>query len=64
MCGIFAGMTHRGLSTPDEHPFSIPPSRDKNDPMLTFYRDTFASQTARDQPICGMKRDRFRTGGD
>ncbi|MDT5256680.1 MAG: hypothetical protein QOD10_1760, partial [Mycobacterium sp.] len=31
-----------------------PPTRDKNDPMLTFYRDTFASQAAKDQPIYDM----------
>jgi asparagine synthase (glutamine-hydrolysing) len=34
-----------------KHPFITPPTRDKNDPMLAFYRDTFASQAARDQPI-------------
>ena len=34
-----------------KHPFTTPPTRDPNDPMLTFYRDTFASQAARDQPI-------------
>lgn len=34
-----------------KHPFTTPPTSDKNDPMLTFYRDTFASQAARDQPI-------------
>jgi len=38
----------------EKHPFTTPPSRDKNDPMLTFYRDTFASQAARDQPIYDM----------
>jgi hypothetical protein len=26
-----------------------------NEPMLAFYRDTFASQAARDQPIYDMK---------
>jgi asparagine synthase (glutamine-hydrolysing) len=39
-----------------KHPFSTPPARDKNDPMLAFYRDTFASQAARDQPIYDMKK--------
>ncbi|OBI82171.1 asparagine synthase (glutamine-hydrolyzing) [Mycobacterium sp. E740] len=39
-----------------KHPFTTPPTRDKNDPMLTFYRDTFASQAARDQPIFDMKK--------
>jgi len=34
-----------------KHPFSTPPTRTRNDPMLTFYRDTFASQAAKDQPI-------------
>lgn len=34
-----------------KHPFTTPPTRDANDPMLTFYRDTFASQAAKDQPI-------------
>ena len=26
-----------------KHPFTTPPTRSTNDPMLTFYRDTFAS---------------------
>jgi asparagine synthase (glutamine-hydrolysing) len=39
-----------------KHPFTTPPSRDKNDAMLTFYRDTFASQAAKDQPIYDMKK--------
>lgn len=39
-----------------KHPFTTPPTRDPNDPMLTFYRDTFASQAARDQPIYDMKK--------
>ena len=34
-----------------KHPFTTPPTRNPNDPMLTFYRDTFASQAANDQPI-------------
>ena len=39
-----------------KHPFTTPPTRDKNDPMLAFYRDTFASQAAKDQPIYDMKK--------
>ena len=39
-----------------KHPFTTPPTRDKNDPMHTFYRDTFASQAAKDQPIYNMKK--------
>ena len=39
-----------------KHPFTTPPSRDKNDPMLAFYRDTFASQAAQVQPIYNMKK--------
>jgi asparagine synthase (glutamine-hydrolysing) len=39
-----------------KHPFTTPPTRDKNDPMYTFYRDTFASQAAKDQPIYNMKK--------
>lgn len=34
-----------------KHPFTTPPTRHQRDPMLTFYRDTFASQAAKDQPI-------------
>ena len=30
-------------------PFTTPPTRNKNDPMLTFYRDTFAI-TCREGP--------------
>ncbi|WP_371194433.1 asparagine synthase (glutamine-hydrolyzing) [Glaciecola sp. SC05] len=37
-----------------KHPFTTPPSRDKHDPMLAFYHDTFASQAAKDQPIYNM----------
>jgi asparagine synthase (glutamine-hydrolysing) len=37
-----------------KHPFSAPPTRTRNDPMLAFYRDTFASQAAKDQPIYDM----------
>ena len=39
-----------------KHPFTTPPTRNKNDPMLAFYRDTFASQAAKDQPIYDMKK--------
>ncbi|MEH6569977.1 MAG: asparagine synthase (glutamine-hydrolyzing) [Halioglobus sp.] len=39
-----------------KHPFTTPPTRDKNDPMLAFYRDTFASQAARDQPLYDMEK--------
>ena len=39
-----------------KHPFTTPPTRDKNDPMLAFYRDTFASQAAKDQPLYDMKK--------
>jgi asparagine synthase (glutamine-hydrolysing) len=34
-----------------KHPFTTPPTRNPKDPMLEFYRDTFASQAAKDQPI-------------
>src|SRR3954453_6599392 len=37
-----------------KHPFTTPPTRSKDDPMLTFYRDTFASQAPKDQPIFDM----------
>lgn len=37
-----------------KHPFTTPPTRAANDPMLAFYRDTFASQAAKDQPIYDM----------
>ena len=39
-----------------KHPFTTPPTRNVNDPMLEFYRDTFASQAAKDQPIFDMKK--------
>jgi asparagine synthase (glutamine-hydrolysing) len=39
-----------------KHPFTTPPTRNNNDPMLAFYRDTFASQAAKDQPIYDMKK--------
>jgi hypothetical protein len=35
---------------------TTPPIRNTNDPMLAFYRDTFASQAAKDQPIYDMKK--------
>jgi asparagine synthase (glutamine-hydrolysing) len=37
-----------------KHPFTTPPTRSTSDPMLGFYRDTFASQAARSQPIYDM----------
>lgn len=37
-----------------KHPFTTPPTRNPKDPMLEFYRDTFASQAAKDQPIYDM----------
>ncbi len=39
-----------------KHPFATPPTRNENDPMLPFYRDTFASQAAKDQPIYDKKK--------
>ena len=41
-----------------KHPFTTPPTRTENDPMLAFYRDTFASQAAQDQPIYDMRKVR------
>lgn len=41
-----------------KHPFTTPPTRSENDPMLAFYRDTFASQAAKDQPIYDMTKVR------
>lgn len=41
-----------------KHPFTTPPTRNPNDPMLAFYRDTFASQAAKDQPIYDMTKAR------
>ena len=32
------------------------PTRNTNDPMLAFYRDTFASQAGKDRPIYEMKK--------
>ena len=37
-----------------KHPFMTPPTPNADDPMLDFYRDTFASQAAKDQPIYDM----------
>jgi asparagine synthase (glutamine-hydrolysing) len=39
-----------------KHPFTTPPTQDKHDPMLTFYRDTFSSQAAKDQPLYDMNK--------
>lgn len=41
-----------------KHPFTTPPTRTPKDPMLAFYRDTFASQAAKDQPIYDMTKVR------
>ena len=34
-----------------KHPFTTPPVRDPTDPLMTFYRDTFASRAAQEQPF-------------
>src|SRR5690242_17076914 len=39
-----------------KHPFTTPPTRTTSDPMLAFYRDTFNSQAAKDQPIYDMQK--------
>jgi asparagine synthase (glutamine-hydrolysing) len=39
-----------------KHPFTSPPVRDPHDPMMAFYRDTFSSNAANDQPIYDMKK--------
>lgn len=39
-----------------KHPFTTPPTGDKKDPMMAFYRDTFSSQAAKDQPLYDMKK--------
>jgi asparagine synthase (glutamine-hydrolysing) len=39
-----------------KHPFTTPPTRNKNDPMLAFYRYVFASQAANHLPIYDMKK--------
>lgn len=41
-----------------KHPFTSPPTRDKDDPMMGFYHDTFASQAAKNQPIYDMDKAR------
>jgi len=41
-----------------KHPFTSPPTRDRNDPMMAFYRDSFASQAAKDQPLYDMAKAR------
>lgn len=41
-----------------KHPFTTPPTRAASDPMLSFYRDTFASRAAKDQPIYDMTKVR------
>jgi asparagine synthase (glutamine-hydrolysing) len=46
-----------------KHPFTSPPTRDKNDPLMTFYRDTFSSRAAQDQPIYDMKQAQAATDG-
>ena len=38
-----------------KHAFQSPPTRDKNDPLMTFYRDTFASSAAQQQPVFDMQ---------
>ncbi|WP_445170355.1 asparagine synthase (glutamine-hydrolyzing) [Mycolicibacterium sp. Dal123E01] len=45
-----------GVYDRQKHPFTTPPTRNPDDPMLGFYRDTFASQAAKDQPIYDMKK--------
>lgn len=39
-----------------KHPFTTPPARNKEDPMLAFYHDTFSSQVAKEQPIYDMQK--------
>ena len=39
-----------------KHPFATPPTHDKSDPMLAFYRDTFTSRAAKEQPLYDMKK--------
>ncbi|MET0534440.1 MAG: asparagine synthase (glutamine-hydrolyzing) [Steroidobacter sp.] len=41
-----------------KHPFTTPPTHAADDPMLDFYRDTFASRAAHDQPIYDMTKAR------
>lgn len=42
-----------------KHPFTTPPSKNQHDPMLAFYRDTFASQAAKHQPIYDMQKAQY-----
>jgi asparagine synthase (glutamine-hydrolysing) len=37
-----------------KHPFTTPPARSADDPMMGFYRDVFASKAASEQPIFDM----------
>jgi asparagine synthase (glutamine-hydrolysing) len=39
-----------------KHPFTTPPVRKNDDPMLAFYQDTFASKAASEQPIYDMNK--------
>jgi len=39
-----------------KHPFTTPPTRNHADPMMGFYRDTFASRAAREQPVYDMRK--------
>ncbi len=39
-----------------KHPFTTPPTRNHGDPMMRFYRDTFASRAAREQPVYDMRK--------
>ncbi len=46
-----------------KHPFTSPPTRSKSDPMMTFYRDTFASKAANEQPIYDICKARVALDG-
>jgi len=48
------GRVDPGRVRPAVAPDTTPPTRDANDPMIEFYRDTFASQAATDRPIYDM----------
>ncbi|PHS28070.1 MAG: asparagine synthase (glutamine-hydrolyzing) [Robiginitomaculum sp.] len=37
-----------------KHPFTTPPTRSADDPMMGFYQDVFASKAASEQPIFDM----------
>ena len=39
-----------------KHPFSTPPVGTVSDPMIEFYRDTFSSRAAAEQPVFDMKK--------